>query len=98
MRPATVRSICVMFAILAVGTVSGASAQAPPQTPRERCARLIAYFDRFGASRSENSDGVRNHTRLSAVIDCERGRYDEGIKEIQDLLRRKKFTVPPPPS
>lgn len=98
MRPAAVRSICVMFAAVAVGTAHGASAQALPQTPRERCAQLIAYFDRFGAGRSENSDGVRNHTRLSAIIDCERGLYDEGIKEIQDLLRRKKFTVPPPPS
>lgn len=98
MRPAAVRSTCVAFAVLAVVTAHGASAQAPPQTPSERCAQLIAYFDRFGASRSGNSDGFRNHTRLSALIDCERGLYDEGIKEIQNLLRRKKFTVPPPPS
>ena len=86
-----------MLATLALGTAHGASAQAPPQTLRERCAQLIAYFDRFGASRSGNSDGFRNHTRLSAALDCERGLYDAGIREIQDLLRRKKFTAPPPP-
>jgi len=51
---------------------------------------------RYGASRIENSDGVRNHTRIGASIDCDRGLYEKGIKTMEALLRRKKFTVPPP--
>ena len=63
---------------------------------KARCQQLIAYFDRFGAGRSNNSDGRRNHTRISAEIDCSKGLYAEGIAEMEALLRRKKFTPPPP--
>ena len=95
MHPVAFGLICVI--VLTVGTVP-ASAQATTQTPKERCAQLIAAFDRHGSSRSANSDGARNHTRIGAAIDCERGDDDQGIKEMEDLLLRKKFTVPPPPS
>lgn len=80
-------------AVLAAAPIA-ASAQ-PATTPRERCAELIAFFDRYGADRGEHSDGVRNHTRIGAGIDCERGNYAKGIKAMEDLLRRKAFTVPP---
>lgn len=64
--------------------------------PAARCAQLIAFYDRYGASRSNNSDGRRNHTRKSAEIDCQRGDYQKGIAIMEDLLRKKAFTVPPP--
>ena len=70
--------------------------QSSGQTPQARCSQLIAYFDRYGAGRSNNSDGRRNHTRLAAELDCSRGLYDKGIAEMEALLRRKKFTPPPP--
>jgi hypothetical protein len=70
--------------------------QTRPQTPKERCAQLIAYFDRYGVGRSLNSDGRRNHTRISAEVDCSKGLYAEGIAEMEALLIRKKFTPPPP--
>ena len=35
-------------------------------------------------------------TRLGAGIDCDKGRYDVGIKAMEDLLRQNRFTVPPP--
>src|SRR5690348_8008611 len=50
---------------------------AKPMTPERtawlkgRCAELVAYFDRYGGTgRSEDSDGARNHTRISAQIEC----------------------------
>jgi hypothetical protein len=61
-----------------------------------RCAQLVAFYDRYGRSRSLNSDGGRNHTRIAANIDCERGHYEKGIAIMEDLLRRKAFDVPPP--
>jgi hypothetical protein len=72
---------------------------APAQTTRDlaqRCAQLIAFFDRYGVSRSNNSDGRRNHTRIGAEIDCQRGQYTKGIAIMEDLLKRKAFDVPPP--
>jgi hypothetical protein len=91
------RSICVIGVALVADTAPRAAAQTT-QTPKERCTQLIDFFDYYGTSRKENSDGSRNHTRIGAEIDCNRGDYDQGIKAMEDLLRRKRFTVPPPPS
>ncbi len=75
---------------------------AKPMTPegtawlKDRCAQLVAYFDRYGGTgRSEDSDGVRNHTRIGAAVDCERGQYDKGISAMEALLERKHYDVPP---
>lgn len=76
--------------------VAAQSTEQPTAQLKARCSQLIAYFDRFGASRSNNSDGRRNHTRIDAEIDCTRGLYAEGIATMEDLLRRKRFTPPPP--
>lgn len=66
------------------------------QALKARCSQLIAYYDRFGVGRSTNSDGRRNHTRISAEIDCNRGLYAQGIAVMERLLVAKKFTPPPP--
>jgi hypothetical protein len=60
-----------------------------------RCSQLIAYFDRWGVTRSAHTSGWRNHTRLGAEIDCNNGLYAKRIAEMETLLRNKKFTVPP---
>jgi hypothetical protein len=76
----------VVAAQLAQATVS----------PAARCAQLVAFYDRFGVSRSTNSDGRRNHTRIRADLCCQRGNYEKGIAIMEELLRNKAFTVPPP--
>ena len=58
----------------------------------------MTFFDRYGASRSENTDGARNHTRIAAGLDCQSGKASEGVVAMEDLLRRKKFDVPPAPA
>lgn len=88
------RTVCVCVGAI-VATVERASlafAQAD-QESKERCAQLIDYYDYYGAGRSENSDGARNMTRIGAYIDCQRGRYESGIRAMETLLREKKFTV-----
>ncbi|MGH6950153.1 MAG: hypothetical protein ACREH4_04740 [Vitreimonas sp.] len=88
---------CLVMCVLAgITGVPSPVAAATTEELKARCSQLIAYFDRFGAGRSQNSDGRRNHTRLGAEIDCNRGLYTEGIATMEDLLRRKKFTPPPP--
>ena len=78
---------------------NSASAQDPAssqaQSLKARCDQLISYYDRYGAGRSENSDGVRNHTRIGAAIDCQNGQYDKGVSTMEALLKQKGFDVPP---
>lgn len=88
------RSMLVHVALFA-GTSTLLVAVAQADDLKARCDQLIAYFDRYGSGRGEHSDGARNMTRIAARIDCDRGQYEQGIKTMEDLLRRKKLTVPP---
>jgi hypothetical protein len=81
--------------VLGTGSPERAAAQSTA-TLKARCQQLVAYYDRYGVGRSTNSDGRRNHTRIGAEIDCNRGLYAEGIAVMEKLLRDKKFTPPPP--
>jgi len=65
---------------------------------KSRCNQLISYYDRYGASRSENSYGHRNITRIGAGVDCEKGHYQDSIAAMEALLKQKNFDVPPPPT
>jgi hypothetical protein len=65
-------------------------------SPQARCAQLVAYYGRFGVGRSTNSDGRRNHTRIAAELYCQEGDCRKGIAMMEELLRNKAFTVPPP--
>jgi hypothetical protein len=63
---------------------------------KARCQQLLDYYEWFGSSRHENTDGVYNLDFERARVDCDHGRYEQGIAELEGLLRRKKFVVPPP--
>jgi hypothetical protein len=92
------RAILVRTSLLAMVVFTGAGS-ALGQTNADlkaRCDQLVAYYDYYNVSRSENSDGRRNHTRIGAEIDCERGNYEAGIKAMERLLTNKAFTVPQP--
>jgi hypothetical protein len=64
--------------------------------PAARCAQLVAFYDRYAVGRSNDSDGRRNHTRIGAELDCQRGDYQKGIAIMEQQLRRRAFTVPAP--
>ena len=103
MHPLLSRSTIALAVVLAAGMVNSASAQnsaSASTSPdlKARCDQLISYFDRYGAGRSENSDGARNHTRIAAGLDCEKGHYAEGVAAMETLLKQKNFDVPPPPT
>src|SRR5882762_2210543 len=90
------RAILVRTSLLAMVVFTGAGS-ALGQTNEDlkaRCDQLVAYYDYYNVSRSENSDGRRNHTRIGAEIDCGRGNYEVGIKAMEGLLIAKNFTVP----
>ena len=78
----------------AAETATPASAQTNSAL-KARCDQLINYYERYGASRGENSDGARTMADIGARLDCEKGRYEQGVAAMEDLLRRKHFDVPP---
>jgi hypothetical protein len=88
MRPVVGSSLFTLLVLVAATAAGSADLKA-------RCTQLTSFYDRYGAGRSENSDGARNPTRIGAAIDCDRGN-EEGVLAMEDLLRRKKFDVPPP--
>ena len=84
-----------MLSLLLVLTAQSLPSAEDEAGLKARCSQLIAYFDRWGVTRSAHSDGRRNHTRLGAEIDCNNRQYAKGIAEMETLLRNKKFMVPP---
>jgi hypothetical protein len=94
-RPMYVLATCALQIALTASIVGPAFAQSP-QDLKKRCAQLVNFFDYYGVSRGENSDGARNWTRIEAGLECDRGHYDDGIQDMEALLRRKAFAVPEP--
>jgi hypothetical protein len=60
-----------------------------------RCNELGAIFDKLGTRRGEGSGGP-DMTRMGASLDCQKGRYAQGIKALEDLLKRNRISYPPP--
>jgi hypothetical protein len=81
----------LLFMLIAASTVQ---AQPTNEQLAARCAELGAIFDRYGTRRSEGSGGP-NMIRLGAGIDCQKGRYAQGIKALEDLLSRNRIPYPP---
>jgi hypothetical protein len=100
MRFVSLRSTIALTVVVTAGMMSSAIAQNSATAPnnadlKARCNQLISMYDYYGAGRSENSDGARNHTRIGAGIDCANGHAAEGVAEMEGLLKRKGFEVPP---
>lgn len=85
----------VLF-ILSLAAIATAQAQPTNEQLAARCAELGAIFDRYGTRRSEGSGGP-DMVRLGAGIDCQKGRYAQGIKALEDLLTRNRIPYPPAP-
>ena len=101
MRSVFVRSTIAAAVVATAGLMNSAIAQNSATVPstadlKARCDQLISLYDRYGAGRSENSDGARNHVRIGAGVDCQEGRYAQGVAEMESLLKQKQFEVPPP--
>ena len=84
-----------MLSVLLVLTAQSLPSDNAEAGLKARCRQLIAYYDRYGLTRSAHSDGRRNLTRLGAEVDCRNGLYAEGIATVEKLMRNKNFTVPP---
>jgi hypothetical protein len=84
----------VLSAGVTAALAQGLGQQTLSADPRTRCAELVAFWQRHGGSKSEGAGGG-DIARKNAEIDCEAGRYDSGIRAMEELLRRNGYTVPP---
>ena len=78
---------------LLLAPLSGHAQQTDEQLAA-RCAQLGALFDRYNLQRGEGSGGP-NMARLGAGLDCQRGRYQQGIRALEELLQRNRIPYPP---
>lgn len=69
---------------------------APPPSPElmARCTRLYALWFRYEQHPTYHHTGQRAHAEL-ALYDCQKGDYGPGIAELERLLKRGKFPLPP---
>jgi hypothetical protein len=85
----------LLISMLAAATPgAGARAQQTNEQLAARCAELGAIFDKYGTRRSEGSGGP-DMKRLGAGIDCQKGRYAQGIKALEELLKANRIPYPP---
>ena len=75
-------------------TLASGRAQQTDEQLAARCAQLGALFDRYNLQRGEGSGGP-NMARLGAGLDCQRGRYQQGIRALEGLLQRNRIPYPP---
>jgi hypothetical protein len=93
MRFSLVRST-LFLAVFLSGTAATDALAQTPQELKARCSQLTSYFDYYGTSRGEHTDGPKNWKRINAGIECDRGNYEVGIRQMEELLVAKAFTVP----
>lgn len=73
-----------------------ACSTAPPASPEqmERCTKLYATWYSYGQHATFHHTGERARAEI-AVEECRAGRYEEGMAELEDLLRRHRLAIPP---
>ena len=87
-------SFAAIALVLFAATSPVIAQSAAGTNPKARCAELVAFWDRHSGGKSEGSGGAEM-ARKGAVADCDAGRYDRGIRSMEDLLKRNGYTVPP---
>ena len=85
----------VAGAAIAAGLVLSAAAQSVT-APQVRCQQLMDAFDRYYPRKGEGlrSSGSRLDRDI-AEVECQKGRYADGIRILEDALRRNRIPLPP---
>jgi hypothetical protein len=63
---------------------------------KARCAQLTTFWEYYGATRTEHSDGTRNWAYINACNDCKSADAEvrnKGLEAMKYLLLRKKFAI-----
>jgi hypothetical protein len=91
-----IRPLVGICLVAATAGIAVAQTAAPsPAAQQARCSQLLAYWDRQAGAKGEGG-GMGDMPRKAALADCTAGRFEAGIRTLEDLLRRNGYTVPPP--
>ena len=83
--------------VLAIGLCAVPFAAAAQDAALQaRCDQLYGVADRAMSRRHRGGSGP-NLTVQGAAVDCSKGRYEQGITTLEQVLRGQGYTVPPPP-
>ena len=95
-----VRLASRLAATTAFVVAAAACTSAPPASPQlmARCVQLQMLWTRYEPLLTLIHTGQKARVEL-AMMDCQNGRYEAGIQELEQILRRGKIPVPaaPPP-
>lgn len=85
-----------LMACGALVATAAACASAPPASPQlmARCTQLYALWVRYEPVLTLIHTGQKVRVEL-AMVDCQHGRYEAGIQELEEILRRGKIPLPP---
>lgn len=83
--------VCIGAALLAA--CNAAPSPWPPQMAR--CDKLYMTWFRYGQHPTFHHTGQRARAEI-ALEDCHAGRYEQGMRELEELARRNRLPVPPP--
>lgn len=91
-----VRSSSRLAAAIAFGFVVAACTSAPPASPElmARCQKLQMLWVRYEPVLTLIHTGQKAQVEL-AMMDCQQGRYEAGIQELERILKRGKISIPP---
>lgn len=94
--PGSVRTAWRLAACVVSAAAAVACAAVPPPSPKlmARCTQLYALWARYEQHTTFHHTGQRARAELAAY-DCEKGEYAPGIAELERLLRRGRFPIPP---
>jgi hypothetical protein len=94
--PPKVRLASPLATTIALVVAAAACTSAPPASPQlmARCLQLQALWVRYEPVLTLFHSGEKARVEL-ALVDCQHGRYEAGIQELEKILRRGKIPVPP---
>ena len=83
-------------AAIAFWVAAVACTSAPPASPElmARCQKLQMLWVRYEPVLTLIHTGQKARVEL-AMADCQAGRYEAGIKELEKILKRGKIPIPP---
>lgn len=92
--PARLASRVLTAATMVVA--SAACTSTPPASPRlmARCTQFYALWFRYEQHITFHHTGQKAQADL-ALDDCQHGRYDAGLQQLEKMLRRGLIPIPP---